>query len=302
MRKLPHAFGGLVYDAVAHEHDLRGALGRPGDRDGDGVRASLDVLIPMVERDLAANGPSPGTVRLRAGGREWTVGAGDPTVTLTTTPFELMRVLGSRRSRAQVLAAPWDGDVEPFLGGARPHAAARLTTSSNDRHRRPRPGARRRPTSPAPTTSGSRPSSTSSSATSTSAARSARRCASRWRARRSSTCGEAWPTRRRARPGSATPSRSCTAARRAPPRCARTCSAAQGMLDLEAPVAEYWPEFARAGKETATVRMMLDHSVGVPVLRGEVGARRALRLGPHGRPPGGRGARSGSRAPATATT
>ena len=28
MRKLPHAFGGLVYDAVAHEHDLRGALGR----------------------------------------------------------------------------------------------------------------------------------------------------------------------------------------------------------------------------------------------------------------------------------
>ena len=46
--------------------------------------------------------------------------------------------------------------------------------------------------------------------------------------------------------------------------------AAQGKLDLEAPVAEYWPEFARAGKETATVRMMLDHSVGVPVLRGEV--------------------------------
>ena len=46
--------------------------------------------------------------------------------------------------------------------------------------------------------------------------------------------------------------------------------AGRGLLDLEAPVAEYWPEFARAGKETATVRMMLDHSVGVPVLRGEV--------------------------------
>ena len=46
--------------------------------------------------------------------------------------------------------------------------------------------------------------------------------------------------------------------------------AAQGKLDLEAPVAEYWPEFAGAGKETATVRMMLDHSVGVPVLRGEL--------------------------------
>ena len=60
--------------------------------------------------------------------------------------------------------------------------------------------------------------------------------------------------------------------------------AGRGLLDLEAPVAEYWPEFARAGKETATVRMMLDHSVGVPgpPRRGRAG--RALRLGPHGRP------------------
>jgi CubicO group peptidase (beta-lactamase class C family) len=44
----------------------------------------------------------------------------------------------------------------------------------------------------------------------------------------------------------------------------------EGLLDIEAPVAEYWPEFARAGKERATVRMMLDHSVGVPVFRGPV--------------------------------
>jgi hypothetical protein len=54
-------------------------------------------------------------LRLRAGEREWVVGDGDPTVSLTTTPFELMRLLGSRRSRAQIFAAPWDGDVEPFL-------------------------------------------------------------------------------------------------------------------------------------------------------------------------------------------
>jgi CubicO group peptidase (beta-lactamase class C family) len=43
--------------------------------------------------------------------------------------------------------------------------------------------------------------------------------------------------------------------------------AARGRLDVDAPVAEYWPEFARHGKESATVRMMLDHSVGVPVCR-----------------------------------
>lgn len=43
--------------------------------------------------------------------------------------------------------------------------------------------------------------------------------------------------------------------------------ASRGLLDIEAPVAEYWPEFAKAGKEQATVRMMLDHSVGVPAIR-----------------------------------
>ena len=43
-----------------------------------------------------------------------------------------------------------------------------------------------------------------------------------------------------------------------------------GLLDLDAPVAEYWPEFAQAGKEQAQVSMLLDHSVGVPVLRDKV--------------------------------
>lgn len=43
--------------------------------------------------------------------------------------------------------------------------------------------------------------------------------------------------------------------------------ASRGVLDLDAPVAEYWPEFARSGKEGATVRMLLDHSVGLPACR-----------------------------------
>jgi CubicO group peptidase (beta-lactamase class C family) len=46
--------------------------------------------------------------------------------------------------------------------------------------------------------------------------------------------------------------------------------ASRGKLDLDAPVAELWPEFARNGKEHATTRMMLDHSVGVPALRAKV--------------------------------
>jgi len=41
----------------------------------------------------------------------------------------------------------------------------------------------------------------------------------------------------------------------------------RGELDLHAPVAQYWPEFAANGKEEVTVAMMLNHTAGVPALR-----------------------------------
>jgi CubicO group peptidase (beta-lactamase class C family) len=41
----------------------------------------------------------------------------------------------------------------------------------------------------------------------------------------------------------------------------------RGLLDLDAPVSRYWPAFAAAGKEAVTVRMVLDHQAGIPVLR-----------------------------------
>jgi CubicO group peptidase (beta-lactamase class C family) len=42
--------------------------------------------------------------------------------------------------------------------------------------------------------------------------------------------------------------------------------AQQGKLDLDAPVAEYWPEFAAAGKDRVTVTQLLSHQAGLPVL------------------------------------
>ncbi|MCC8977280.1 beta-lactamase family protein [Bradyrhizobium sp. 10BB] len=41
----------------------------------------------------------------------------------------------------------------------------------------------------------------------------------------------------------------------------------RGLLDLNAPVARYWPEFAQAGKEKTTVAMVLNHTAGLPHLR-----------------------------------
>jgi len=40
----------------------------------------------------------------------------------------------------------------------------------------------------------------------------------------------------------------------------------RGLLDPDAPVAEYWPEFAQAGKETIPVRYLLSHTAGLPAL------------------------------------
>lgn len=37
----------------------------------------------------------------------------------------------------------------------------------------------------------------------------------------------------------------------------------RGLLDYEAPVAEYWPEFAAAGKQFVTVRQLLSHQAGL---------------------------------------
>jgi len=43
--------------------------------------------------------------------------------------------------------------------------------------------------------------------------------------------------------------------------------ASRGELDIEAPVSKYWPEFGQGAKADVTVRMMLDHSAGVPAWR-----------------------------------
>ena len=42
--------------------------------------------------------------------------------------------------------------------------------------------------------------------------------------------------------------------------------ASRGLLDLDAPVIRYWPEFGQAGKETIPVKMLLNHQSGLAAL------------------------------------
>src|ERR1044072_7948973 len=41
----------------------------------------------------------------------------------------------------------------------------------------------------------------------------------------------------------------------------------RGLLDYDARVADYWPEFAQGGKESVTVRQLLAHQAGLPVIK-----------------------------------
>jgi CubicO group peptidase (beta-lactamase class C family) len=59
----------------------------------------------------------------------------------------------------------------------------------------------------------------------------------------------------------------------------------RGLLDLDAPVAVYWPEFAAAGKARLPVRWVLSHRAGLPVVDGEFTLREVLAAKPSPRSP-----------------
>ena len=105
--------GQLVYDVVAHEHDIRHALGRGGARDSTSVVACATAMSALLARDLAAHGLP--AVRITSGGRTWDVGEGDHGLAVTLDPFELIRVFGGRRSLAQLRAIDWHGDLDRYL-------------------------------------------------------------------------------------------------------------------------------------------------------------------------------------------
>jgi CubicO group peptidase (beta-lactamase class C family) len=56
--------------------------------------------------------------------------------------------------------------------------------------------------------------------------------------------------------------------------------AQRGELDLDAPVAALWPEFAAAGKDRITTRDLLAHRAGLPVIDGTIAPEEALAWDP----------------------
>jgi uncharacterized protein (TIGR03083 family) len=109
----PKAFWGLVYDLIVHEFDLRQALGDRTGRDGDAVMVAAELGLRLVKGDLRSAGL--GSMLVEMAGERIRVGSADVELTLRTTPFECLRLLGSRRTRAELEAADFEGDLERYI-------------------------------------------------------------------------------------------------------------------------------------------------------------------------------------------
>ena len=95
-------------DAVTHEHDLRGALGVPGDRDSD----AIEFAFESVSGGIGAQRGELGALRVVHDAGETVVGVGDPVATLRVGRFEVVRAAVGRRSYEQIASWDWQGPVQ----------------------------------------------------------------------------------------------------------------------------------------------------------------------------------------------
>ena len=103
-----------IADLTIHEHDIRGALGKPGARDSGGVQLGMKTYVTGVRQRHAES--ELGSMLIReSDGRDWPVGTGEPVITVSAPRFELFRAMAGRRARAQACDFDWDGDPEPFV-------------------------------------------------------------------------------------------------------------------------------------------------------------------------------------------
>jgi hypothetical protein len=102
-----------IADVTTHEHDVRGALNKPGARDSESMEVALGFLGKGFVRSAAHAGIQG--LHVRAGDREWSTDDEKPSITLDENPFEFARAASGRRSLDQIREMNWDGDPEPYL-------------------------------------------------------------------------------------------------------------------------------------------------------------------------------------------
>jgi hypothetical protein len=113
MSSLPEiAVAQMTMDAATHEHDIRGALEMPGNRDSDAVAIGFDFGVEVTtgtvdQADATLN------IETEAGTRA--VGGGARQIGVRANRFELVRAMTGRRSVDQMRDFDWDGEAAPEL-------------------------------------------------------------------------------------------------------------------------------------------------------------------------------------------
>lgn len=104
----------IAFDSGVHEHDIRGALGRPGGRDATSVLVGLEFLAEGMSGFVGREGLP--ALEWATPGFAVTFGGTSARVRLVTDTFTLYRFVSGRRSLAQIRSLPWEGDPGPYLG------------------------------------------------------------------------------------------------------------------------------------------------------------------------------------------
>jgi uncharacterized protein (TIGR03083 family) len=97
--------GQLVADAVIHEHDLRLALGAPGERDSDALVIGVNWVVGALGR-IYDDAGQPAT-RFESEAVAATAGSGAVDATVRASTFELARAIAGRRTVAEIAAYDW---------------------------------------------------------------------------------------------------------------------------------------------------------------------------------------------------
>ena len=102
----------LFDDLVVHEHDLRGALGKPDhsviDAESCVPRCLQSTVAQLTERGL-------GAIEVRSGADVWRSHDAPTGWTLEVTPWEAVRVLYSRRTADELRALGGSDDIEAYI-------------------------------------------------------------------------------------------------------------------------------------------------------------------------------------------
>jgi uncharacterized protein (TIGR03083 family) len=113
MSSLPEiAVAQMTMDAATHEHDIRGALDRPGGRDTEAMDVGFDFGVQVLAGTVDQ---ADATLRIETGAGSRTIGSGARQIGVRADRFELVRAMTGRRSVDQMRGYDWDGEALPEL-------------------------------------------------------------------------------------------------------------------------------------------------------------------------------------------